>query len=180
MKRTAAKPVGKRRARAAAAETFTHYVARGGEIPVDVRRILVDDGVHVIEEPAESDLAGMLLVDGGRAVIVANSRDAPVRRRFTLAHELGHLQMHWPKGSAVFHRDEQTTRGTDPVEIDANTFAAELLMPEDEIRAEAEHFKVDLVDEEALRALAKKFDVSMQAMMFRLHNLGILKLDNYW
>lgn len=60
----------------------------------------------------------------------------------------------------------------DATEIEANTFAAELLMPEDLLRAALEGQSVDLEDDQAVAMLAKRFKVSEAAMRFRLSTLG--------
>jgi hypothetical protein len=63
------------------------------------------------------------------AVISVNSRSSSARRRFSLAHELGHWQHH--RGQFLFCRstDIGSDRGKSQVERVANRFAAELLMP---------------------------------------------------
>jgi Zn-dependent peptidase ImmA (M78 family) len=65
-------------------------------------------------------------------------------------------------------------------EIEANQFAAELLMPEKQMRACAASLHFDLSDPaddkkalRALRDLAKRFQVSVQALSFRMANLTI-------
>ena len=68
-----------------------------------------------------------------------NSLHAPVRQRFTIAHELGHAVLHAREGihlDQAFRlrfRDQTSAMAIDPEEIDANSFAAELLMPADEL-----------------------------------------------
>jgi Zn-dependent peptidase ImmA (M78 family) len=60
----------------------------------------------------------------------------------------------------------------DPTEIEANTFAAELLMPTDLLVAALGGRSVDLEDDEAIASLAKRFRVSEAAMRFRLNSMG--------
>ncbi len=63
-----------------------------------------------------------------------------VRQRFTIAHELGHFFLHrasstvFVDAAPIFFRDESSSNGSQREEIEANAFAAELLMPEDAIR----------------------------------------------
>lgn len=123
----------------------------------------------------------MLFRDARRTVIGVNASHAPTRQRFTIAHELGHLLLHESRPMIVdthlYRRDEVSSMGTKPEEREANGFAAELLMPaafvEDEVR--------ELVDQQPnvtarrlVEQLAKRFDVSPQAMEIRLGNLEIL------
>jgi Zn-dependent peptidase ImmA (M78 family) len=96
------------------------------------------------------------------------AEDAPAGRRFTLAHELGHWVCQCLEGTEapVFCRAEEV--GLDPevkaLEREADAFAAELLMPEDEVRA-AWGGDPD--------ATAARFGVSGEAMRWRLSSLGL-------
>lgn len=177
------RPVGKRRAKLEATRLYQGYVQDGGELPVDVESLVKQQGVQIVYEAGSEALSGMLIVDGDGAFVVVNSNDVDKRQRFTLAHELAHFVLHRPEGMAVFHRDEKTSQGTDRVEMDANAFAAELLMPEVAVKAEASKRTLDLVTDEGLRnikAMAKRFGVSEQAMSFRLQNLRIVSVESYW
>jgi Zn-dependent peptidase ImmA (M78 family) len=62
----------------------------------------------------------------------------------------------------------------DPIEIEANTFASELLMPTDLLLVALKGRSVDLEDDEAVAALAKRFRVSEAAMRHRLDALGVV------
>jgi Zn-dependent peptidase ImmA (M78 family) len=83
----------------------------------------------------------------------------------------------------VFLRNQLSSKAVDPKEIQANTFAAELLMPEKLVRDEfsreqsamSRGFSVVPV-EELVERLASKFKVSVQAMTFRLANLELMRL----
>ncbi|MBI2312977.1 MAG: ImmA/IrrE family metallo-endopeptidase [Betaproteobacteria bacterium] len=151
--------------------------------PVPVEDIAAKLGAKLSYEPFEGqdEISGMLFRDGDHIVIGINSSHAKTRQRFSIAHEIGHLVMH--KG-AIFvdkavrlNRDAKSSLAIDPREIDANRFAAELLMPEKLVSAEAKKRLVKksklsellLIDE-----LAAAFQVSSQAMEFRLTNLGII------
>ena len=99
------------------------------------------------------------------AHIYFNSYEAPVRQRFTVAHELGHMAL----GHATAKRDTRGTFGIDqsPDEVAANRFAAALLMP-------ARSIDTLIVDRKIrdVAVLAKALSVSETAMRFRLRNLG--------
>src|SRR5262249_1202496 len=88
-------------------------------------------------ETADLEISGMLLPSERRVFL--NAAESPQRRRFTLAHELGHWICQCLDGAAapVYCREQDV--GLDPVakalEREANVFAAELLMPEDAVRA---------------------------------------------
>jgi Zn-dependent peptidase ImmA (M78 family) len=84
------------------------------------------------------------------------------RQRFSLAHQLGHLVMH-------------TAGSVDPIRDtghEANLFAAELLMPEKEMRMAFE--KAKGVTLAVLMELKRKWKVSMIALLYRADELGYL------
>jgi Zn-dependent peptidase ImmA (M78 family) len=83
----------------------------------------------------------------------------------------------------VRFRDQESSRGSQREEIEANQFAAEILMPEQIVRAWAERINFDLADDSdderamsAMENLAKRFQVSVQALSFRIANLAALDL----
>ncbi len=116
----------------------------------------------------------------GTAVIGVNPTDSPNRQRFTIAHELGHLILHV---ESDLHIDERFPIGlrsgisamaVDDNEIEANQFAAELLMPAEMITRDVE-LLVRLDVDKAISRLAKKYQVSTEAMSIRLSTLGFVK-----
>lgn len=116
----------------------------------------------------------------GDPVVVVNDRHARVRQRFTIAHELGHLLLHKGRPVIVDHltrahvnmRDQTSSLATSQEEIAANQFAASLLMPAEWISgAVGPH--LDLSTTRLVAQLAGTFDVSEQAMEYRLINLGL-------
>jgi len=135
----------------------------------------------VAQARALADASGVLVVEKGRGLIGYNSKHSPVRQRFTIAHEIGHYVLH-AKGKqqqlfvdrSVFRRDDSSATGIDRDEVDANRFAAALLMPRALIQAEIERHEFDLDDEDDVGSLAKRFSVSTAAMSFRLENLGLI------
>ena len=78
-----------------------------------------------------------------------------------------------------FARDGASASGEVAEEIEANAFAAELLVPADKLRAEMGNQPLSLFGlqhphPEIIRDIAKKFDVSAAAMQFRMQNLGLI------
>lgn len=151
----------------------------GEHPPVNVRRLAEKLGIEVQDEDLEPHVSGLIVRQPERTVIAVNERHHPNRQRFTIAHELGHYMLH--SGGSVFidsspvffRREDVSSRGVNPEEIQANQFAAELLMPEQEIR-ELVREPIDAFDDIALRRLAAYFDVSIQAVTIRLVNLRLI------
>lgn len=143
----------------------------GFTIPVDPFHIAEDLGIEVYAAALESDVSGMLVKEPGQdPQILVNASDAQNRQRFSCAHEIGHFILRASSDADdgygyIDRRGPSASQGTNPAEIYANQFAAELLMPQENVRALAP----TLSD----AALAVKFNVSVGAMKYRLENLGI-------
>lgn len=145
-------------------------------LPVDPKVIAETCGVTVSglslgsdSESSHQDLSGSFDLEEGRKPIIRfNENESSVRQRFTIAHELGHYAL--SHGSAF--RDSSKSfslNNYDWKEVEANKFAAELLMPADAVKQ-----LITVNDITELDRLAKKFHVSEVAMKFRLKNLGWL------
>ncbi len=150
--------------------------------PVDVYKLARAYAV-VNEKEMPDSISGMLVpVAGGSSkkhhVIVVNSKHADVRKRFTVAHELGHLLLHDYRaphadtGFKIRFRANREYEGSISEEIEANQFAAEILMPAAIILERIQGLDIEYVssDEENsdLDALAREFKVSKQALQIRL------------
>lgn len=98
-------------------------------------------------------------------IITVNQNHHENRQRFTIAHEMGHYALNHGTKEDVLYRDGSN----DSDEIEANTFAAEILMPTTVIRHLI--FEQDII---TVRELAHKLWVSEQAMLYRLKNLGLI------
>jgi Zn-dependent peptidase ImmA (M78 family) len=168
-------------AETAALDLIRHHNA--GELPIDVKAIAEAEGAELVYEGFTGDVSGMLLRDKGRTVIAVNESHTDERQRFTIAHELGHMLLHEGRPLIVDSsirvnlRDGKSSQATSRQEINANKFAAQLLMPSPLLREEVERLvgeKPGITDEQLVNSLAKLFAVSAQAMTFRLVNAGML------
>lgn len=150
------------------------------EIPIPVERIARELGATVRRLPLDDELSGMIYIKGAQILIGVNALHHIHRQRFTVAHEIGHLILHSDRIERrihvdkrlpvrIFHRDVQSTQGVDSIEIEANQFAAALLMPETVIRQELDgQYDIEDIPTEAL---AKKLRVSRQALELRIGHL---------
>jgi hypothetical protein len=127
----------------------------------------------------EERLAGFLFAAGTAAWAFVTADDILPRRRFTAAHELGHAVLHretmgqFVADVSISETDDGVTR---PEEREANRFAAELLMPEEVIRARAEELRREHGGSPRgvlEYRLAAELIVSAEAIRYRLTNLGI-------
>ena len=138
--------------------------------PIDPVTIAHKFGLRVVDAALPTDISGALIKEKGKdPVIMLETDDSLNRKRFTCAHELGHFvwRSEQDEEACVYeyieYRSEDREHKQKEEEIFANAFAAALLMPEQEIRKLADEPKV---------LLAKKFGVSVDAMKYRLKNLG--------
>lgn len=132
-------------------------------LPVPVDAIAEDLLGLAVGERNDLEVSGMLLPDERQVWL--NAGESPARRRFTLAHELGHWVCQHLEGRSVPVFCRATEVGVEEgrlLEREANVFAAELLMPEDEVRAAAAGGEV-----------AARFGVSGEAMAWRLYSFGL-------
>ena len=127
---------------------------------------------------SETKLAGFVFLAGRIGQVFVNADDILPRRRFTAAHELGHV---------VLHRDRlqrytadttvgETDEAANAMEREADQFAAELLMPESIVRARAAELQAEFaVCPRGVLAyrLAAELLVSHQAIYYRLHTLQV-------
>lgn len=144
------------------------------KLPVDIESICRQEGISVhyvdmleIEMKTKKQVSGIIQKQPDECNIFVNERDIYPRQRFTVAHELGHFFLHMQgennKVITSFRMDRS------PKETQANSFAAELLMPEELVRAEYKKMVIPVSD-----SLAELFQVSKQAMRIRLDSLELL------
>ena len=150
-------------------------------IPVDLERVVQHLKLSVNENPLEDEYSGFLAVK--EKTIVVNSNHPSVRRRFTIAHEIGHYQLHRREKTdppvfidrTVYFRKENSSEVEYRMELEANAYAAGLLMPEVLLDGYLEkHLHLDLEKPADLKTLADEFEVSRPAMEYRLKNLGFI------
>ncbi|WP_332819090.1 ImmA/IrrE family metallo-endopeptidase [Sphingopyxis sp.] len=149
------------------------------QAPVPIREIAISEGCLVNGLVLDDDLSGMAFVRNGQSVIIFNSAHHPNRQRFTIAHELAHHTMHKSMmlegvhvDKGILRRDISSSMGVDDREVEANAFAATLLMPKSLIIRYA-NTSIDMENEQVVAQLAKIFGVSSAAFTNRLLNLSL-------
>jgi Zn-dependent peptidase ImmA (M78 family) len=149
-------------------------------LPIPIKDIIKKLGIKLSPYDLGSDVSGVLVIDNENSKIGYNSTESHVRQRFTLAHELGHYILHKNKNQDVFVDNvtymfrKSNTRSVDyKIEMEANQFAAAILMPGILIERELNLLNTgDMSDHDLIVELATKFKVSQIAMTYRLNNLG--------
>ena len=155
--------------------------------PVGVVKLAERLGARVVKDPAPDDLSGFLLRNTQKNVVIigVNENHSLNRRRFTIGHELGHFllhkgeELHVDKRWSGYHlkkRSAESSAGTDIEEMEANLFAAELLMPVSFLDRDLEKLApLSLSDEQKIKKLAELYKVSEQALTLRLTYLEYIQ-----
>src|SRR5580692_1458338 len=142
------------------------------DLPTDLGQLAADVedkfDVDVAIQPLERGLDGLAIWRRHYSLIMVSSSIAAHRQRYTIAHELGHL-MAGDQGDIV---DENINYSRTPAETRANAFAAAFLMPAGALRAATSERTTPT--EELIADLLARYRVSLDALAFRLHNLGII------
>lgn len=105
-------------------------------------------------------------------VALAIGEKPDVRLRFDMTHELGHILMHnWDDSNDSLSKDEFNA-----LEKQANMFASALLLPRETFGKDVVPYATNV---EFYRSLRKKWGVSMQAMMYRTRQLGLITANQF-
>ena len=150
----------------AAATTRSHWNVEPGPLP-SIVHLLEMNGVLVVRLPEETDRkVSAFSTDAGTRpiVLLASNKADKARGRFDAAHELGHLLIH-----------PDTEPGSKIVEDQANRYAAELLMPREHIVDRLPR-RIDWVK---FQELKREWGVSLRALVYRAHYLGVLSEASY-
>ena len=145
----------------------------GQMIPFDPIKLAELNGIEVKNAHfKEDDISGIISKKAGKTTILVKADDPYNRKRFTIAHELGHYFLHLENvdnqgfvDTVNMYRNVNSPKNES--EISANNFAANLLMNEVLVKAL-------WTDVKSVQTMADIFKVSYDAMTYRLANLGLL------
>lgn len=145
------------------------------EPPADLARVAGRLGIEVHEREFVEEIDGLYIrmVDAPPVIAINTAYFKPlVRRRFTLAHEIGHhlLMRKINPDSRLFFLDTARA-GRSMMERACDRFAVLLLMPEELIRVH--HAELAHNAEQRVRIMSDRFAVSAWAMRRRLKELGL-------
>lgn len=151
------------------AAQFTRKYLGLKDAPVrDIIELLEKNGIIVTELSYDVDIFDgvSFITDEGYSIIIINKNFSNDHKRFTLAHELGHIIMHTSNGFLIpEYRDK---------EDEANRFAREFLMPSDVISNSLRGLKLQYLYE-----LKRYWLTSMASIIRRAKDLGCISNDKY-
>lgn len=127
----------------------------------------IDDSIDAFSQKVNIKNHGTVFI-----VAIALGDKPQVRLRFDMAHELGHILLHdWDDSNETLNRDEFNAR-----ERQANMFASAFLLPQETFGKDVAPYATNI---EYYRSLRKKWGVSIQAMMFRARQLGLITTNQF-
>lgn len=137
--------------------------------PYDLEALAVKYAtVELHHFPLEAD--GITIGIGGeeKPQIIINSNSPETRRKFTLAHELGHIIIPWHTGTIVSHLGKiETNAEYREMESEANQFAAELLIPSNWIHEKERNFSCV---EQLIKSILDDTRASRDAVLIKIFN----------
>ena len=155
------------------------------EIPVSLEKILCYHKITKLDAPSDK-YSGMMLTTDNKTFIGINSTESEERKRFTIAHELGHFFLENAAEKAfvdnsktiesgikfeVAFRKKGRSKG-EFEEMKANAFAASLLMPANWLINDLKKIKeTRTLSDMSINKLADKYQVSEVAMRYRVMNV---------
>ena len=169
-------------------------------IPVNIESLIRSAGIELDKNASQEKIRhgvnrsnigniGEIRKEGDSYKILVLGSDHYYRKRFTMAHELGHFMLHQNKidklGSIAdndsYRDSEHLDQMTQEEEREANAYAAKILMPEDVIKKVFADAKINHNgDEEVIiDEMSKMFQVSKHAMGLRLYLLDLIKNYKY-
>lgn len=138
-------------------------------------------GLLVIQHDFGADHPdGMYIFDGTDGLAVINTAKQPRRQRFTFAHELAHHELHrLRRQGPIVDIDIYSTTGPDGAkdldEVEANSFAAHLLLPRQAILSAIDVRRNGQVTIEDVVELVSRYRVSWEMVCYRLHNEDLIR-----
>ena len=127
------------------------------DTPVDVFDVAKKLSLQVVVADLDEGISGLLITGRGGSCIAVRKNDTETRRRFSICHEIGHHYLrhqfeagehvHVDRGHLISHRNTRSSAGTDLKEIEANQFAACLLMPSRILRSRVKALNSDQIYE---------------------------------
>lgn len=157
---------------------------------IDLFKECENRGYKLFRYPlGEDQVLGLVMKKDNDIIVYTNSSTRLSREIFTLAHEIGHIILHFNKDNS-FCENAQTISNSevDEKEHEANYFAACLLMPGDEVNRfldlEITRIETNGLTGMDIAKMMSEFNVSFEMVLNRLESLKMIdtltkmKLDN--
>lgn len=137
--------------------------------PIDIENLIRKMNIRLVVSELPKGMLGASKVEGLKKLIVVSSNlYNEEQKRFTLAHELGHILIH--RGINCFYENDlKIIHTTKEKENEADRFAVELLMPRKSIEDEIEDEDINF---DLIKRISKKYKTSLTATAIRIAELS--------
>lgn len=130
-----------------------------------------DDGFIIIDDN-KTHIQKITGVKTDKIIGVNDKRDLQ-RKRFTIAHEIGHYMLHYAQDKSNLYAHREDKKGKNKEENDADYFAASVLMPKEQFRAKYDELKnKNLLTDEIITLLQKHFSVPYESAKRRIKEVA--------
>lgn len=149
---------------------YSNYILKNmtnNEVPIDVYKIAEDLNITIFKENIEGGPEGILIKGEEKIIIINEIITNNQRKKFTLAILIGHAIIPWHirKQYNIRKPGTSTLLVEDIQEMEAQSFAANLLMPKNQLTKDLGKTKANI---NTLKELVKKYDVSLFQLLNRL------------
>ena len=138
---------------------------------IDLEAIAADRKAYIREQPINGSAARLVRKGSIGLITVDSNIKEPGKKRFAAAHELGHFELHRAQEQFSICTDESFLEwySQTPKEPEANTFAAELLMPTEIFK---KYCQETAPNYEEISLIAEKFKTTLTATSIRYVDVG--------
>ena len=136
---------------------------------IDLRDLAMDRNVFVREGDIHGAEGRLLRKKKNGIIHIRKGIKPEGRRRFTIAHELGHWELHEAYSQFLCNAEDMRDYGQSPLEVEANCFAAELLMPNSHFRESCGNQPPSMA---LLEKLADDFQTTLTATAIRFADVS--------
>ncbi|MGM0878882.1 MAG: ImmA/IrrE family metallo-endopeptidase [Bacillota bacterium] len=137
--------------------------------PINIRELL-ERYAKCVEDSLPNDADAICIMNIEEPLVILDRFKSETRKRFTLAHELGHLIIPWHSGMISCHTDKEDTINETAYQImesEANSFAAEILMPSEWLKELVLQNEENGIND-LIETLAHRAQVSRSAAFFSI------------
>ena len=137
--------------------------------------LIEKSGVFIFEKSLgeDTDAYSLWTAQERPFIMLGNLKGSAVRRNFDLAHELGHLLLHYRVEFTSLEKIEHKE-----IEHEANRFASAFLLPEETFSLDFQTI-TRVTNPDAYTDLKTKWKTSLQVLAYRAENLGILDAKSH-
>lgn len=157
---------------------FREKAGYGNREPIDIESIVLKmNNYTIVKMKMSNHISGMCIVDGTSKMIAINSSMSLGRQRFTIGHELYHLEIENLTEGKVCPSGIYDNRSDN--EKEADIFASFLLMPYDGLEWYIDNYQIREWNIRNVIELSQFYKMSYMAILFRLYHEGRITFEEY-